>query len=629
MVRSLTLALAVTFAVAAHAQSDEASARKRREYIRANYTKYEFQIPMRDGVKLFTGVYSPKDTSVAYPILMRRTPYSIAPYGADNYPGALGPSEVMSKERFIFVYQDVRGRFLSEGEFEDLPAPKPSRKGTKTDESTDAFDTIEWLIAQVPNNNGRAGIWGVSYDGTFATFALIGAHPALKAVSPQAPMADAGNGDDAYHNGAFYLAQNFDFYTGVTGFQTLRKEPSKPKRPEPFDFGTTDEYEFFLNMGPLANSNERHLKGQNPYWNDLLRHPDYDEFWQARALAPHMKNVSPAVLLVSGWYDAEDLAGPQKLFRAIERNGPKAPVTLVIGPWTHSGWQRGAGKSLGNLNFASDTAQFYRENIELPFFVYHLKAKGKKQDPKAWMFETGANQWRKFEHWPPAEAVARSLYLQAGGKLSFSAGAADAGFDEYVSDPAKPVPVTPAFGQAVPGNYMTADQRFAARRTDVLVYQTAPLENDVTLAGPVTPRLRISTSGTDSDFIVKLIDVYPGDYPNPDPNPAQVHMGGYQQLIRGEPFRGKFRNSLSKPEPFVPGKREKIEFAMPDVLHTFRRGHLIMVQIQSSWFPLIDRNPQTFVDIPSAKSTDFQKAVERVYCGGADGSIIGTMVLEK
>jgi len=611
-------------ATLAHAQPDEKAARKRLEYTLANYTKYEYQIPMRDGVKLFTAVYCPKDASVPYPFLMQRTPYSVEPYGADRYRETLGPSEAAAKEGFIFVYQDSRGRYLSEGEFIDPPT---TPKATGVNESTDAYDTIDWLVKHVPNNNGKAGIWGISYPGTYAAFSLIGSHPALKAVSPQAPMADVGNGDDAYHNGAFYLAQNFGFYANANAFQEARKEPSKPKRTERFDFGTTDEYDFFLSMGTLANSNEKHFKSKNPYWNDTLAHPNYDDFWQARALVPHMKNVTPAVLMVSGWYDAEDLAGPQKLFRAIEKNSPQTSITLAIGPWTHGGWSRGEGKVLGNLDFAVKTGEYYRETIELPFFAWNLKGKGKAEFPKAWVFETGANQWRKFEQWPPKPATAKTLYLHAGGKLSFSQGQEPAEFDEYQSDPDKPVPVTPAFGEAVPGNYMTADQRFAARRPDVLVYQTAPLEADVTIAGPVSPRLRASTSGTDSDFIVKLIDAYPGDFPNPDPNPAKVNMPGYQQMVRGEPIRGKFRNSLSKPEPFVPGKRERIEYVMPDVMHTFRRGHRIMIQIQSSWFPLIDRNPQTFVNIPDAKATDFQKATQRVYRGGADGSSVGVMVL--
>jgi putative CocE/NonD family hydrolase len=606
--------------------------RKQVEYTREHYTKYEYRIPMRDGVKLFTLVYVPKDLAKPYPILMVRTPYSVAPYGIDNYRPVVGPSELFSKEGFTFAYQDVRGRYLSEGTFIDVPPHKTHFSGpTDTDESTDTYDTIEWLVKNVPNNNGRVGIWGISYPGFFAAYSLMNAHPALKAVSPQAPMGDVGNGDDAYHNGAFHLAANFGFYSS---FKPRRPDPERPPPAQRFDYGTPDQYDFFLRMGPLANAGELYFKNASVYWSDVLKHSTYDEFWASRAQAPHMHNVTPAVMFVGGWFDAEDLAGPVKLFRAAEQDGAKSPDTLVMGPWSHGGWSRGEGLTLGDLNFASKTGEYYREHIELPFFVEHLKGKGDGlkaapdgKTPKAWLFETGTNQWRRFETWPPKNAVERALLLCAGGTLSFSECAA-AGFDEYVSDPAKPVPVQAGIGSGMPGDYMTYDQRFAASRPDVLVYQTEPLDHDVTIAGPVSPVLNVSTTGTDSDFIVKLIDVYPGDFPNPDPNPKNLQMGGYQQLVRGEPFRGKFRHSLAKPEPFQPGKSDKIEFSMPDICHTFRSGHRIMVQIQSSWFPLVDRNPQQFLDIPTAKAEDFKKATERVYRGGREGSRVRVLVVE-
>jgi uncharacterized protein len=591
------------------------------EYTRAHFTKFDYRIPMRDGVKLFTTVYIPKDRSQNYPFLMERTPYSVAPYGIDNYRPVLGQSEAFEREGFIFVYQDVRGRYLSEGQFIDVPVHKIHFNGPHdTDESTDTYDTIDWLVKNVQPNNGKAGIMGISYPGFYAAFAMINAHPALKAASPQAPMGDVGNGDDSYHNGAFYLAANFGFYSS---FKPRGLEPTRPRGQVPFDFGTPDEYDFYLRMGPLANSNEKFLKNENPYWNDNLAHDTYDEFWAARALAPHMHNVTPAALFVGGWFDAEDLSGPLKLFRAVEAGGPQAPNTLVMGPWRHGGWARGDGNTLGNLNFASKTGEFCRDQIELPFFVEHLKdpKKGRIEResrqvefPKAWVFQTGTDQWERYDQWPPKPAVQRKLHLSANGALEFDAdSSASSGYDEYVSDPARPVPVIGFAGQGMPGDYMTADQRFASRRPDVLVYQTPPLENDVTVAGPIAPALRVSTSGTDSDFVVKLIDVYPSDYPDPDPNPAHIVMGGYQQLVRGEPFRGKFRNSMSKPEAFTPGKPETIQYTMPDVCHTFRTGHRIMVQIQSSWFPLTDRNPQVFIDIPKAKAADFKKATERVY----------------
>jgi uncharacterized protein len=583
------------------------------EYIRGHYTKYDYRIPMRDGVKLFTSVYVPKDSAKAYPIMLMRTPYSVAPYGVDNYPGRLGPSDFFRDEGFIFAYQDVRGRYLSEGKFIDVPAHKVDG----VDESTDTYDTIDWLVKHAPNNNGNVGIWGISYPGFYAAFSLIGSHPALKAVSPQAPMGDVGNGDDAYHNGAFYLAANFGFYTGFK----QQDEPQRPRRDGPefnFEFGTADQYEYYLRLGPLSNSIPI-LKSE--YWNDLLKHPNYDDFWQARAQSPYMKDVKPAVLFVGGWFDAEDLAGPLKLFRAVEKSGPKSPNTLVMGPFPHGGWSRMKGDALGNLDFGAATGEFYRKEIEFPFFMQHLKAKAAPAYPKAWLFETGTNEWRKFASWPPAEASAQSLYFDANGKLSFERPEAS-GFDEYVSDPARPVPVTGEIGGGMPGDYMTYDQRFASRRPDVLMYQTAPLDHDVTIAGPITPSLRVSTSGTDSDFDVKLIDVYPDDFPDPQPNPKGVHMGGYQRLVRGEPFRGKFRNAMDKPEAFAPNTPAKVEFVMPDVCHTFRPGHRIMVQIQSSWFPLTDRNPQVFLDIPKAKAGDFKKATERVYRGGAEGSAV-------
>jgi len=625
------LALGLLFAgpVFAQERGEGDLAKTQLEYTKAHYVKHEHLIPMRDGVKLFTVVYVPKDTSQNYPIMIQRTPYSAAPYGPGNYKPVLGPSETFEKEGFIFAYQDVRGRYMSEGEFVDIPPRKARLAGPKdTDETTDTYDTIDWLVKNLPGNNGRAGIWGGSYGGFFAAFGMIDAHPALVAASPQAPIGDTADGDDSFHNGAFFLAANFGFY------QFFR-----PRQGGPSDKFTTlvrpvrapDAYEFFLRMGPLSNSEKLYFKGENPYWTAHLDHPNYDEHWRSRSLVPHMKGIKPAVLFVGGWYDAEDLAGPIKLFYALEENGPIAPNTLVMGPWRHGGWSRGDGDALGNLKFGSKTGEFYRETIEFPFFLERLKGKGaglKGPDgtaaPKAWVFETGANEWRRFDAWPPKGSREANLFLLPGGRLGFEpaagAGSGEGAFDEYVSDPARPVPVIGQAGDGMPGDYMAEDQRFAARRPDVLVYQTEPLESDVTIAGPVAPLLRVSTSGTDADFVIKLIDVYPDDHRNPVPNPNRVRMGGYQQLVRGEPFRGKFRTSLEKPVPFIPGRAETIDFAMPDVCHTFRKGHRIMVHIQSSWFPLIDRNPQTFVDIPKATEADFRKAVQRVYLGGAEGS---------
>ncbi len=616
----------------AFAQAPNPDAKKQLDYTRSHFTKYEFRIPMRDGARLFTSVYVPKDLSQPYPILMQRTPYSVGPYGVDNYRNVVGPSEAAEKEGFIFVYQDVRGRYMSEGTFIDVPPHKTEFKGPKdTDESTDTYDTVDWLVKNVPNNNGRVGMWGISYPGFFAAYGLMNAHPALKAVSPQAPMGDVGNGDDAYHNGAFHLSANFGFYVF---FKPRGAEPERPQPSAPVDFGTHDGYEFYLQMGPLSNYNEKYLKNQNPYWDDILKHPAYDEYWQSRAQAPHMKNVTPATLFVGGWFDAEDLSGPLKLFRAVEKDGPKSPNTLVMGPWCHGCWARQDGTKLGDLDFAGNTSEFFREHIELPFFIQNLKGRGDglkaapdNEIPKAWVFETGTNDWLRFAQWPPANSVEKSLYLGPNGTLTFTQPQKEA-VDEYVSDPARPVPISTDIGSAFPGDYMTYDQRFASRRPDVAVYQTEPLEHDVTVAGPVRPVLKVATSGTDSDFIIKLIDVYPNDYPNPDPNPKGLQMGGYQQLVRGEPFRGKYRNNMAKPEAFTPNKPAKIEFVMPDICHTFRTGHRIMVQIQSTWFPLVDLNPQQFESIPTAKASDFVKATERVYGGGAEGSRLVVRTIE-
>ena len=585
---------------------------ERQEYFQAHYTKYEHLIPMRDGVRLFTAVYLPKDTSQSYPILFQRTPYTVAPYGSDNYTVFPGSADKFLREGFIFAYQDVRGRIRSEGEFVNDRPYLPVKRGPKdVDESTDAYDTIDWLVKNIPHNNGKVGIWGISYPGFYAAMAAIDAHPALRAASPQAPVGDWFMGDDWRHNGALFLAHSFNF------FLTFGRPWTEPgvMPPPRFDTGTPDGYDYFLRLGPLGNINPSLFGTQAGFWKELLEHDRYDAFWQARNIRPHLKNIRPAMMSVGGWFDAEDLLGPLGVYRAAEQQSPGANNILVMGPWVHGGWMGGDGDRLGAVSFASKTAQFYRDNIMLPFFLHHLKGKDDPKLPEACMFETGRNQWRKHDAWPPKEALERTLYFQAGGKLSFSppAGEGAQAFDEYVSDPAKPVPFTSETHPGMTYNYMVADQRFASRRTDVLVYETAPLDADVSLAGPVECSLHVSTTGTDSDWVVKLIDVYPGTFPGPRENPAGVRMGGYQQLVRGEPFRGRFRNSFEKPEPFEPGRVSKVAFVMPDIYHTFRRGHRIMVHVQSSWFPLVDRNPQKFIAIHRAAEADFQKAAQRVY----------------
>lgn len=605
--------------------------------VKERYTKYEYRIPMRDGKKLFTSVYAPKDTSRSYPFLIDRTPYSVGPYGADQYRKSIGPSEEFERAGYIVVYQDVRGRYMSEGTFVEMhPHIDNKKSSADVDDSSDMYDTIEWLLKNVPNNNGRAGIWGISYPGFYTSASIIDSHPALQAASPEAPMTDLFMGDDAYHGGAFMLAANFGFYT------FFRPQPAPVLPPKNFrfgfEYGTPDAYDFFLRIGPLSNVDPLYFKERNPLWDDQLNHNTYDGYWKARNLAPHLKNIHCAVLTVGGWFDAEDLQGPFSVYHSIKGNNPGIFNGLVEGPWVHGGWSRYDGNHLGSVGFASNTAKFFRSQILFPFFEQHLKAAGDAKLPEAYTFETGTNVWRQYSSWPPQNAQPRTLYFREGRGLSFdppAGGASGDAFDEYVSDPNQPVPYISYPATNVPQEYMVADQRFAATRPDVLVYQTEPLEQDITIAGPVSPRLFVSTSGTDSDWIVKLIDVYPPDYPeaapaNPsetppsDVAPPHITLAGYQQLVRGEPMRGKFRKSFEKPEPFTPGKVEEVNFTMPDVNHTFRQGHRIMIQVQSSWFPLVDRNPQTFVNIPGAQPADFRKATERVY--RAKGQVSGVQV---
>ncbi|KPK64909.1 MAG: X-Pro dipeptidyl-peptidase [Gemmatimonas sp. SG8_38_2] len=602
--------LTVLFSVGCQASSQQRDD-EIAQYIRENYTKREYRITMRDGARLFTSVYMPKDTSIAFPILMRRTPYSVRPYGEDNYPESLGPSPLFVREGYIIVLQDVRGRFMSEGEFVNMtPHVAEKRSDQDIDESSDTYDTVEWLLENVPNHNGRVGMWGISYPGFYAAASMIDAHPAIQAVSPQAPIADWWF-DDFHHHGAFFLPHSFNFFAT---FGLPRPQPTTEWGPR-FDHGTPDGYQFFLDLGPLGNADERYFKGQVAFWNEAAQHPNRDDFWRSRDIVPHLNSVAPAVMTVGGWFDAEDLYGPLAIYRSIEEKNPQVFNILVMGPWRHGGWARTDGESLGNVSFGSQTSVFYRENIELPFFNFYLKGKGGIDLPEASVFETGVNRWRTFEEWPPASIQERSLYLRGGGTLSFMQPdrAADA-WDEYVSDPTKPVPFTQDIATGMTREYMTDDQRFAARRPDVLAFQTEVLDEDVTLAGPVVADLWVSTSGTASDWIVKLIDVLPPDTPDHDGLPRGVHMGGYQMMVRSEVIRGRFRNSAEFPEPFVPDQPTHVVLPLQDVLHTFQRGHRIMVQIQSTWFPLVDRNPQKYVEnIFAAAQDDFIKATQRVY----------------
>ena len=577
---------------------------------RDHYVKTEHMVPMRDGVELFTAVYAPRDTTQTYPILMVRTPYSSRPYGPDEYRRRLGPSAAFDEDGYIFVYQDVRGCYMSEGSFVNMRPHVPAKESpADIDESSDTYDTIEWLLANVPGNNGRVGMWGISYPGFYASAGMADAHPALVAVSPQAPIADWWF-DDFHHHGAFFLPHVFNF---ISSFGQPRPEPTTERHPR-FKHGTPDGYRFFMDMGPLRNANERYLHGEVEFWNDIVAHPNYDEFWQARNILPHLNNVAPAVMTVGGWFDAEDLYGALNTYRTVEERNPGIFNVLVMGPWRHGGWGRSRGTRVGNIDFGAETSLEYRRDMLRPFFLHFLKGEGDLDLAEATVFETGADQWRSFDQWPPADAVAQDLYLHTGGGMSFDTPDSPEGYDQYVSDPARPVPFTTDISKGMTSNYMTDDQRFAARRPDVLVYQTPVLESDVTLAGPIMADLWVSTSGTASDWIVKLIDVLPPETPDHDDVRDGVHLGGYQMMVRSEVMRGRFRNSYEHPEPFVPDEPTQVRVPLQDVLHTFRAGHRIMVQIQSTWFPLVDRNPQTYVDnIYLADEADFVTATQRVY----------------
>lgn len=581
----------------------------RGDYVRENYTKFEYKIPMRDGVKLFTAVYQPADRSKKYPILILRTPYSVGPYGADRYKSGLGPHAGFEREGFIFVFQDVRGKFMSEGEFVNMRPHDPDKKTNKDiDESTDTYDTIEWLLHNIENHNGKVGQWGISYPGFYSSAGMIDSHPALKAVSPQAPIAD-WFWDDFHRHGAFILGMGFNF---LYAFGQPREEPGT-EGGDPFDYQTPDGYQFYLDMGPLSNANKKYFKSEIEFWNQIAEHPNYDKFWQARNLLPHLKNIKAAVLIVGGWFDTEDLYGPLKTYSTVESNNPGIFNALVMGPWSHGAWAGGDGGSLGDANFGFKTSKYFQDHVDLNFFNHFLKdGEGEFDFPEAFVFETGANRWREFDAWPPKQCDIKQLYFQKDSGLAFDKPKEPLkAADSYLSDPNKPVPYTKEITTRWSSNYMTEDQRFAACRPDVLVYQTDILEEDVTFAGPIMANLFVSTTGTDSDWIVKLIDVYPNEIAT---DPDGKNRSAQQTLVRGEVFRGRFRESYENPKPFVPNQVTTISYELHDVFHTFKRGHRIMVQVQSTWFPFVDRNPQKYVpNIYKAKESDFITVTNSVY----------------
>jgi putative CocE/NonD family hydrolase len=588
---------------------------KKPNYVAENYTKQEVRIKMRDGLELFTAIYSPKDTSKKYPIVMQRTPYNCAPYGPDQFKRSIAPNETMMKEGYIVVYQDVRGRYMSDGLYDNMRGYIPNKKvKTEVDEASDTYDTIDWLVKNVANNNGNVGTWGISYPGYYASYSLLSGHPALKAVSPQACISDFFF-DDFHHNGAYLLS-----YWKVTPLFGPQK--TKPTTEAWFKFpnvGTNDDYQFFLNAGPLVNL-DKYYDSSNEFWQQLKEHSSYDEFWQKRGLLQHLKNIKPAVMIVGGWFDAEDLYGPLNTYSTIEKSS-KNYNTIVMGPWSHGDWARNSEKQIiGNINFGDSISGFYQKNIEANFFRHFLKNNGKGENklPEAYVFDTGRKEWKTYDAWPPKNTEKQQFYLQPQQKLTKNAGAVS--FEEFISDPKKPVPHSEDIKQQglTPRKYMTDDQRFAARRPDVLVFETDVLAEDVTMAGDILAKLQVATTGTDADWIVKVVDVFPNDEPETKEVQQYLKMSNYHMMVRSEVMRGRFRNSFVNPEPFVANEKTPVNVKLQDVFHTFKKGHKIQIQVQSTWFPLIDLNPQTFVpNIFYAKPEDFKKQTHRVYSDSA------------
>ena len=578
--------------------------------VREKYDKREYTIEMRDGVHLFTSVYSPKDKSKKYPILLNRTPYSIGPYGENRYAGFLGASIDFVDEGFIFVLQDVRGCYMSEGEYDNMRGHIPNKKDkNQVDESSDTYDTIEWLINNIDNNNGKVGMWGISYPGFYSIMGTIDAHPNLVCASPQAPISDWFVGDDMHHNGAFSVLMSFDFFQE---FGIPRPNPQTTDSDPVVEYASPDAYNFFLEHTPINKLNEEILKHQIPYWDTITAHESYDYYWKSRSNLQFMKNIKPALLIVGGWYDAEDMYGPLNIYKAIEKNDKPNNARIVMGPWTHGSWAYSKGDSLGDFSFDQNTGDYYRKEILLPFFKYYLKGEGDLKLNDAYVFDTGKNKWSNYETWPPKNISEAKYYFQPNEKLAPVLPVIDNSFSDYIIDPFNPVPYTAKF-QDSKGFYnrfhLIEDQRYASTRPDVLTFETNALSEDITIAGPITADLFVSTTGTDADFVVKVIDVYPDD----EKDFANVEMGGYERLVRTEIMRGKFRNSYENPEPFTPNQITEVKINLNDAYHTFKAGHKVMIQVQSSYFPFFDVNPNTFCDIYHAGKDQFKKAEIKVY----------------
>ena len=600
-------------------------------WVYSNYTKTENMAPMRDGKKLFTCVYAPKNVNEKHPILMIRTPYSCFPYGKDRFSARLFTTHWANyvKENYIIVMQDVRGRYMSEGDFVDVRPFIENKKGKEFDEASDTYDAIEWMLKNIPNNNGNVGVFGISYPGFYSTMAALSNHPALKAVSPQAPVTDWFLGDDFHHNGAFAMMDGFNFYYS---FGKPRPKPTTQDEKR-FPWPEYDNYSFYLKQGALKNF-KKYMGDSIIFWNDMMNHPNMDAWWKVRNARVGCKNVKPAMLVVGGTFDAEDCYGAWNLYKAIEKQSPTTNNKIVMGPWSHGGWHRGSGNYLGNIRFGSKTSEYYQTALEQPFFDFYLRNKGSdKTIAEATIFFSGENNWKTFESWPPKTIENKTIYLQQDQKLSFEK-PVSASSSKYISDPNKPVPYAEHVHLQRTREYMTDDQRFAARRTDVLVFTTNALTEDISLAGTVIADLKVSLSTTDADFVVKIIDVFPDDFDYDDAYcckgvKLEAEMGGYQMLVRGEIMRGKFRNSFETPEAFIPNKIETVKFELPDVAHTFKKGHKLMIQIQSSWFPLFDRNPQQFLDIYKCDDKDFISSEIKIFHQPDAASGIVLPILKK
>ncbi|MCG8702016.1 MAG: CocE/NonD family hydrolase, partial [Bacteroidales bacterium] len=582
-------------------------------YVRENYTKKEVYIQMRDGKKLFTTIYTPIDTTKKYPIMLCRTPYSLYTYGDGIFPSKIGPSEYMMKDNYIFVYQNARGTYLSEGTYYQMtPHIADKTEVTHVDQSSDTYDSIEWLLKNIGCHNDKVGLWGISYRGFYAAASVIDAHPAIACSSPQAPITDWFIGDDVHHNGAFALLPAFVFFE--LSHDTVK--PPYMQLPKRFPIPVNDAYNFFLKYRSAAIIEKEIFKGRIPYWDTLMQHPNYDQYWKSRNIRPHLHEVKPAVMVVGGWFDNENIFGSLQTYKSLAKNKSNN-VSVVLGPWTHGGWARTTGESMGILDFGTSTSDFYQREIELPFFKHYLKGTKLEDTAEAYAFETGTNVWRKYDHWPPYKTWVDTMYLNNSFGITKSK-PVESGFkfDKYISDPNNPVPYTSLFHQArlfYNKAFINEDQRFAASRPDVLVYNTSVLEDTLTIAGPITVELFVVPNCQDADFVVKIIDCYPDTIRTEQwVRNATTENAGYQMMVRGEIMRGKYRNDMSKPGPFLPGKAVKVRIDLNDINHAFLPGHKLQIQIQSSWFPLYDMNPQKFMNIYQAQLDDYQKAEIRI-----------------